>query len=94
MALREQPAAGESGFSSMGKPFKTRRKERAVSSTTQRTTRRSYDGEEGDTLLRRDLREGETEGREKPHAWQPARLKFVFLVLAIVDLNRNELRSQ
>ena len=78
----EQPAAGEPGRSRAGRPLMARRKGRALSSTTQRALRRSQKGE-GDTLRRRDLRESERGGRNKPHTWQPARLKIVFLKFAI-----------
>ncbi len=59
-----------------------RRKGGALSSTTQRVLSRSQNGE-GDTL-RRDLQGSERGGRNKPYTWQPERLKFLFLNVAIV----------
>ena len=94
MTCGEQPAAGEPGLSPAGRPLMARRKGLRLSSTTQRVLRRSQNGEEGDTLRRRDLRESERGGRKKPHTWQPARLKIVFLKFAIVVLDRNHSRSR
>lgn len=93
MTCGEQPAAGEPGLSPAGRPFMARRKRCALSSTTQRVLRRSQNGG-GDTQRRRDLRESERGGRSKPHTWQPARLKIVFLKIAIVVLDRNHDRSR
>src|SRR5271165_5997134 len=91
MICGEQPAAGEPGRSPAGSI--ARPKGRALSSTTQRVLRRSQNGE-GDTLRRSDLRESERGGRKKPQTWQPAQLKIVFLIFAIVVLDRNHDRSQ
>ncbi len=91
MTCGDQPAAGEPGRSPAGSIV--RPTGRAFSSTTQGELRRSQNGQ-GSTLRRRDLRESERGRRNKPHTWQRAQLKIVFLKFAIVVLDRTHDRSQ
>ncbi len=99
--LRGTTAAGEPSLSPAGRRLMARRKARVLSSTTQWMLRRSQN-KERDTLLRGDLRESEREGRNKPQTWQPARVRIVFLRIAIVVrlksailiLDRNHDRSR